>query len=173
MKSVLKTRWQKFLAGSVVVILMLALTGSALLAYLGSAANVIEAKTEPPKIVLVGQPFDVYLNLHNTTNNEQTLISIGLEQALLKQGVTLIETVPPYREADNLNNSNWVEYTFAIQRRPVLLADETLRMRLSMMVTQPGMYQSSLTIWTKNQAQADYADLKLIVVEHPAPWLGR
>src|SRR5688572_6641266 len=109
MKSLLKTRWQKFLAGSVFVILMLALTGSALLAYLGSAANVIEAKTEPPKIVLVGQPFDVYLNLHNTTNNEQTLISIGLEQALLKQGVTLIETVPPYREADNLNNSNWVE----------------------------------------------------------------
>jgi hypothetical protein len=173
MKSVLKTRWQKFLVGSVAVILMLALTGSALLAYLGSAANVIEAKAEPPRIVLVGQRFDVYLALHNTTNSEQTLISIGMEQALLEQGITLLETVPPYREADDLNNSNWVEYTFAIQRRPVLLADETLLMRLNMQVTQPGTYESSLAIWTKNQAQADYANLKLIAVEHPAPWLGR
>jgi hypothetical protein len=172
MKSVLKTRWQKCLAGSVVVILMLALTGSALLAYLGSAANVIEAKVESPRIVLVGQPFDIYLTLHNTTKSEQTLVSIGMERALLEQGITLLETVPPYREADNLNNSNWVEYTFAIQRRPILLANETLRMRLNMQVTQPGTYQGSLTIWTKNQAQADYADLKLIAVEHPAPWLG-
>jgi len=173
MKSLLKTRWQKFLASGILVLLMLALTGGALLAYLGSEANVIEAKTEPPRTLLVGQRFDVLLTLHNTTNSEQTLVSIGMEQALLEKGVTLIETVPPYREADNLNNSNWVEYTFAIQRRPVLLEDETLRMRLSMVVTQPGTYQGNLTIWTKNQAQADYADLKLIVVEHPAPWLGR
>ncbi len=169
----LTARWQKWLVSSSLIILMFALFGSAVLAYLGSEADVMEAKAEAPRIVLVNQPFDVALTLHNTTDSQQELISIGVEHDLLEQGLAIVEMVPPYREADDLSQSKWVEYTFAIQRRPVLQSDESLRMRVAFVVTQPGTYRGELTIWTKNQPQADYTELTIVAVEHPAAWLGR
>lgn len=169
----LKSHWKKLLVSTSLIAVMLVVLGGAVLAYLGSEANVIEAKAEAPRIVLVNQSFDVALTLNNTTDSQQELISIGVERDLLEQGLSVVEMVPPYREADDLGQSKWVEYTFAIQRRPVLQADESLRMRIGMVVTQPGTYKGELTIWTKNQPQADYTELTIVAVEHPAAWLGR
>ncbi len=169
----LNKRWQRFLISSSLIVVMLAALGGAVLAYLGSAANVIEVDTETPRIVLVNQAFDVALTLHNTTDSQQELISIGVERDLLEQGLRVVEMVPPYREADELSQSKWVEFTFAIQRRPVMQADESLRMRVAMVITQPGTYQGEWAVWTKNQPQADYTQLTIVAVEHPAPWLGR
>ncbi len=169
----LRTRWQKLLVSSSLLVVMLAALGGAVLAYLGSDANVIETNTEAPRIVIINQPFDITLTLHNTSDSQQELISIGVERDLLEQGVSIIEMVPPYREADESGPSNWVEFTFAIQRRPVLQSDESLRMRVRMVVTQPGTYQGELTVWTKNQPQADYSTLTIVAVEHPTPWLGQ
>lgn len=169
----LKTRWKKLLVSSSLIGVMLVALGGAVLAYLGSEADVIEAKAEAPRIVLVNQSFDVALTLNNTTNSQQELISIGVERDLLEQGLSVVEMVPPYREADELGQSKWVEYTFAIQRRPVLQADESLQMRIGMVVTRLGTYKGELTVWTKNHPQADYTELTIIAVEHPAAWLGR
>ncbi len=169
----LTTRWQKLLVSSSLLLVMLAALGGAVLAYLGSDANVIEATTEAPRIVLVNQRFDITLTLHNTADSQQELISIGVERDLLEQGANIIEMVPPYREADDSGQSRWVEYTFAIQRRPILQSSESLRMRIGMVVTQPGTYQGELTVWAKNQPQADYSTLTIVAVEHPTAWLGR
>lgn len=169
----IKAHWQKLLISSSLIVIMLAILGGAVLAYLGSEAHVIESKAEAPRIVLVNQPFDVALTLYNTTGSQQELISIGVDRHLIEQGLGVVEMVPPYREAEELGQSQWVEFTFAIQRRPVLQPDELLRMRIGMIVTQPGTYQGDLTIWTKNQTQADYAHLTVVAVAHPAPWLGR
>lgn len=169
----LKSRWQKILVSSGLIAVMLAALGGAVLAYLGSEAHIIEAQTETPRIVLANQAFDVTLTLHNTSDSPQELISIGVERDLLHQGLNVVEMVPPYREGDTTGQSRWAEFTFAIQRRPTLQPDEALRMRIAMVATQPGTYSGDLAIWAKNQAQADYAPLTVVVVEHPAPWLGR
>jgi hypothetical protein len=155
------------------VVLLIGFTGGVLLAYLGSEAGVFNVQAQAPQVVLVGQPFEVELTLHNTTSDEQQLVSIGVERDLLDQGLTLLETTPSHRQADELGGSRWVEYTFALQRRPAIPANETLRMRITMAATAPGRYEGSLTTWTNDQPRADYTSLKFTAIPHPAPWLGR
>lgn len=150
----------------VAVLGLLAVVGGGALAYLGGEARVMHLKTEAPSTVVVGQPFDVWITLENISTTEQTIVSIGVENSL-----EMLEMIPSYRTVEH--RGAWTEYVFARQRRPVLLSDETLQVRLRLIAPEVGDTTTEVVVWYNNHIRSDYIKLNLHVVSHPTPWLGR
>lgn len=156
-----KKLWQVLAAVGLLTIL----AGGAL-AYLGDEAHIMNLKAEAPARVLAGQPFDVWITLENTSATEQEIVSLGVQD-----NVEVVEMVPNYRTIEQ--NTPWREYVFARQRRPLLLAGETIQIRLRLIAPKGGDIQTEVAIWYNNQIRSDYVVLNYTVVPHPAPWLGR
>jgi hypothetical protein len=150
---------------------MLTVIGVGILLYLGGAANVVTAETQSPDLVLTDQVFIVDLTLHNNTDNEQHIVSIGLDRDLFERGLQIQEILPRYRRIDDFG-SRWLEYTFAIQSPPTILPNETLSLRLRMLASQPGRFEGELTLWYNDHIRSDTIPLAITAVSHPVPWLG-
>lgn len=163
---------KRLLWRSIAVVLIITIAITAVLFYLGSDANIVTAETQSPELVLVGQVFIVDLILHNNTDTEQQIVSIGLEQALSEQGLRIEETLPRYRRVDDYG-SNWLEYTFAIQSPPTILPNDTTTIRLRMIATQPADFHGELTLWFKDHVRSDTITLSIKAIAHPTPWLGQ
>lgn len=155
-----KKLWQ---IGAAVV--LLAVLGGGALAYLGAEARLMHLDIEAPQTVMMGQPFEVWLTLENTSDDEQEIVSIGVEN-----NVQVLEMVPAYRTTEE--HDPWLEYVFARQRRPVLLAGETIRLRLRLEAPQTGAVTTEVAVWYNNHMRSDYVTLEYTVMPHPAPWLG-
>ena len=168
---ILTNRRKQFLWRSLVIGLLLAAISLVILLYLGGDANIVTAETQSPEQVLTDQIFIVDLTLHNNTDSEQQIVSIGLDRELVEHGLQIQETLPHYRRIDDFG-SRWLEYTFAIQNPPTLLPNESLSLRLRMIATQPGDFQGELTLWFNNHIRSDTIPLHITAVSHPAPWLG-
>lgn len=164
-------RRKQFLWRSLAIGLILAAVGVAILLYLGGDANVVTAETQSPDFVLTGQVFVVDLTLHNNTDKEQYIVSIGLDRDLVERGLQIQETLPRYRRIDDFG-SRWLEYTFAIQSPLTILPNETLSLRLRMVASQPGDFEGELTLWFNDHIRTDTIPLAITAVSHPAPWLG-
>ncbi|MCB9437464.1 MAG: hypothetical protein H6673_10790 [Anaerolineales bacterium] len=156
-----KKLWQ---IGAAVV--LLAVLGGGALAYLGAEARVMQLDVDATQIVIAGQPFDVWITLENTSDNEQEIVSIGVED-----NVQVVEMVPAYRTTEE--HAPWLEYVFARQRRPILAADERMRLHLRLVAPQTGTATTEVTIWYNNHVRSDYVIVEYTAVPHPAPWLGR
>lgn len=165
-------RKKTFLWRSLAIGLILAVISLGILLYLGGDAGLVTAETQSPEQVLTGQIFIVDLTLHNNTDTEQQIVSIGLDRNLYEQGLHIQETLPRYRRVDDFG-SRWLEYTFAIQSQPTLLPNESLSLRLRMVATQPGDFQGELTLWFNDHIRSDTISLHITAVPHPAPWLGQ
>ena len=163
---------KRLLWRSIAVVLIITIVITAVLFYLGSDANIVTAETQSPELVLVGQVFIVDLILHNNTDTEQQIVSLGLEQALSEQGLRIEETLPRYRRVDDYG-SNWLEYTFAIQSPPTILPNDTTTIRLRMIATQPADFHGELTLWFKDHVRSDTITLSIKAIAHPTPWLGQ
>lgn len=156
--------------GGSVTLLFVVIVG-AILMYLGRPAQRLEARVQSPPTALVGQPFRVQLFLENSSGDDQEIVSIGLEQALYEQGISISRITPSYERVEG-NNRQWVEYTYRFDRRPILRDGETLRMPLTFVATTPGRYRGEIVIWTKNALRNDVVYLDIEVLPAPSPWLG-
>lgn len=132
--------------------------------YLGSEPQVLALETDAPQSVPVGEPFTTTLTIRNRTNSPQTLISLGLDEALLDAGLEVRRAVPSFRTERAIPGSRWHEYIFSLALRPRLMPDETLSMRLELVATRPGRYSGTLVLWTENRLRADGAALQLEAV---------
>lgn len=147
---------------AVALILVVAIT-IGILVYLGAASEKLSVTTEMPETVIVGEPFDVTLNIENQTDNPQTIISIGLAESLQERGLVIEDTLPDYRTVDQ--RSIWSEYTFAITRRPVIEPGDTIPLRITMIAHKPGILDGDLTMWVDNDLQATFVEFQLQIAE--------
>lgn len=157
---------KRFFVRAGILIIVLAASSGAVLAYLGSDANIVATRIEYPAEIYTGQPFDLYLEAHNISDAEQQLVSLGLEAA----GVKILKTVPNFRTVKD--DERWTEYVFPRQQRPDLLPDDRVRLRVRMVVTQPGDYAGEFVLWFNNHVRGDMLSLQFTALAHPAPWLG-
>lgn len=134
-----------------------------LLWYLGGDNDSLRASADVPEEVRVDEPFELRLNLTNPTDEDQTIVSIGLTQALLDAGLRLEDMVPAYREISV--RGNWHEYVFSIARRPVMPPGSDFQFILTLVASEPGTYDGSLTIWLDRNLQAIHRDLHVEAVE--------
>lgn len=149
---------------------IVALLGTFVLIYLGSPAHIVEAHLQQPDTVLVGQVFEVILTVRNTTDTEQEIVSVGIEQALLDHGLQIIEMVPGYRSVDD--RDRWQEYIFSRRLRPLLAPDDSMPLTLRLVATHPGTYKGEIALWYDNRIRSDYVMLQIGAEAHPSPWLG-
>ncbi len=156
---------------SALVLGSLIVLGAVLLVYLGSQAHIVEAHLQQPDTVLVGQAFDVTLLLENTTDNELVLVSMGIEQSLMDNGLQLVEMVPNYRTIET--RQRWAEYVYSRLRRPNLAPGDTIPLRLRLIATEPRQYKGEIALWYNNHVRSDYVMLHIDAQLHPIPWLGR
>lgn len=157
--------------GGIFLSLLAGMSG-ALLAHLGSEPEIIEISVALPPTVIAGQPFEADILIENVTGDQLTIVSLGLDRVLVENGITIQRTVPAFRRVDN-PDGKWREYAFSIQRRPVILANQSLRLPVTIVATQTGTFEGELTVWMENVLRSDYLTLHLNIVAHPAPWLAK
>lgn len=165
----------RVILGTVLILAIMFGLAGVLLAYLGGDAEMIETNIDNPPQVLAGQPFRVTLDLHNTTDDDQYLLSIGLKRDMVEKGVSIDSSIPFYQQVEDLDGSPWMEYSYGLveDELPAISPGETLPMRLRMKMSEPGEYDITLAFWLYNRFRADYATFQVSVLPHPAPWLGR
>lgn len=148
--------------------LLLILAG---LYYLGSNNQQVKARATGPQQVIVGVPFTVTITLDNETNNLQEIVSIGVEQAALQNGLTVLSTLPDYRTTDT--EGIWTAYVFARRRRPLLNPNANDIIRLTLVVSEVGRHDTEMVLWFNNQLQGVFVSWETEALPHPAPWLGQ
>ncbi|NDJ86764.1 MAG: hypothetical protein GYB66_12830 [Chloroflexi bacterium] len=162
---------RRLLMRTLIIIMILAISGGAVLAYLGGEADALAIQQRPPGTILAHQPFEVVLDLENTTNDDLEIVSVGIENALLNSGIRVNRMTPSYRTYDE--GSRWTELVFSRRGRPLLAPGESTSLTIQMVASKPGQYQGDITIWYENQLRSDAFALNLSVSPHPMPWLGR
>ena len=151
-------RWRIIL----LIIILLGL-GIGLLAYLGSPSETLAISPDYASTVTANESFNITLNIRNTTSADKALISLGIEQDFLAQGIQVERTVPNYRTVSDGNH--WQEYRFASSFFPPLAPDEELPLRLTLIATEPGIYATTLTIWVENEMRPHTIDIEFEVIE--------
>lgn len=157
MKFLLK-RWRIILP----VLILLGL-GIGLLAYLGSPSETLVISPDYASTVTTNEPFNITLNIRNTTSADKAIISLGIEQNFLAEGIQVERTVPNYRTVSE--GDHWREYRLASSFLPPLAPDEELPLRLTLIAPEPGTYATTLTIWVENEMRPHTIDIEFEVIE--------
>ena len=154
----LTNRWRIILP-----VLILLGVGIGLLAYLGSPSKTLAISPDYASTVIANEPFNITLNIRNTTSDDRALISLAIEQEFLAKGIQVERTVPNYRTVSESNH--WREYRLASSFLPPLAPNEELPFRLTLIATKPGSYATTLTIWVENEMRPHTVDIKFEVIE--------
>ncbi len=154
--------------GSIVIVVLLIL---AALYYLGTENQSVKASATMPTTIFVDEPFTLTLTLKNQTDSEREVVSVGLEDTFLQQGIEVIRAVPEYRTVED--EGAWHSFVFARRRRPLLAPNGENVIQLTLIVTQQGRYDTRVVLWFNNQLQGVYVPIHLEAIAHPTPWLGR
>lgn len=150
--------WRKI---TFIVIFVVIILG--LLVYLGSPNKTLAIAPDYETTVPVGEPFNITLNIQNTSSSEETLVSLGIENEFLEQGIQVERTTPNFRTVSA--GTYWHEYRLASAFLPPLAPDEELPFRLTLIAEKTGHYETTLTIWLENEARPHYVDIAFEVVE--------
>lgn len=155
--------------GSVIAVVLLLVLAT--LYYLGSNNQRVIASALAPQQVMVGVPFNVTINLDNQTGDPQEVVSVGIEQATLDDGLIVISTLPDYRTTET--EGTWTSFIFARRRRPLLNPNAADIVRLTLVASQSGRYDTEIVLWLNNQLQGVFVSVEIEVLPHPTPWLGQ
>jgi hypothetical protein len=134
-----------------------------LLMFLGSPGDSLAISTRAPEVVPMGEPFEIVVNVKNTSSDSKALVSIGLEKQLLVQGIEVQATSPRFRKITQ--GEHWVEYVFSTQFHPPLAVGEEIPLKLTLVAHRAGEFETQLTLWVENEFRAHYVDLYFRVVQ--------
>ncbi len=154
----LMNHWRK-----ITFILLIVVISFGLLVYLGSPNKTLAIAPEYETKVPAGEPFNITLNIQNTSGSDKALVSLGVENSFLEQGIQVERTVPSYRTVAKGNY--WQEYRLASSFLPPLAPDEELPFRLTLIAAKPGHYKTTLTFWVENETRPHYIDIEFEVIE--------